>query len=884
MRFSNWKTKQKVLLGVLSPLSLLVVLGLVAYWNVNSMVQTNKWVDHTRVVLAEAQRIVASAVDMETGMRGYLLAGREEFLEPYNAGEVQTYQAIEALQKTVSDNPPQVARLGEIRQVLEQWQAEVTEPTIALRRQIGDAQTMNDMAQLVGEARGKVYFDKFRGQIATFIEREATLLDERRQDFQDAQAALSQKITLLKETSRWVDHTNKVISAAQGLLADAVDMETGLRGYLLAGNPVFLEPYERGAQSFDSALAELQQTVSDNPPQVERLGEASRLISEWRTNVTEPAMELRQQVVAGFGSLADVEAYVGEQCGKTYFDAFRAVIAEFIAVEQDLMVTRMREADAARDAVATNLVIMLDSEAWVSHTYKVIDQAKTLLASAVDMETGMRGYLLAGREEFLEPYNAGNDRFATDLKTLQDTVSDNPPQVELLADMLGTIDGWVADVTTPMIDLRRQIGDAKTMDDMADLVGEARGKVFFDEFRRLMAEFAGIEEGLMETRIAQNEQTVSMTYMMILACVLLGLAIGVGIALLIGTRVASPIVQMTRTMRELADGNTAATIPNQGQKDEIGEMAEAVGVFKENMIKTEEMAEKEREEQRRKEEKTRALNALTQTFESEIQAVMSSFGSATTQLGQSASTMTQTVDRTNAQATNVASASEQTTANVQSVATAADQLSASIREISGQVNRSSGLASEAVKTANGSHAKIKELVTASARIGEVVELIKAISEQTNLLALNATIEAARAGDAGKGFAVVASEVKSLANQTSQATEQISSQIVEIQSATESAAAAVEGIARSITDVDEISSSISVAVEEQQASTSEIARSVEQAATGTSSVNENIVVVSSAAGEAGNAANEVDKAARSLSEQSTHLQAVIDRFLSGVKAA
>jgi methyl-accepting chemotaxis protein len=223
---------------------------------------------------------------------------------------------------------------------------------------------------------------------------------------------------------------------------------------------------------------------------------------------------------------------------------------------------------------------------------------------------------------------------------------------------------------------------------------------------------------------------------------------------------------------------------------------------------------KKSEEQRLKEEKARALSALTASFEHEVQTVLTTFGTATSQLGQSASEMLQTVDRTSVQATNVASA----------------------------------------------------------------------SEQTNLLALNATIEAARAGDAGKGFAVVASEVKSLANLTSKATEQIASQIVEIQSATELAASAIEGIAKTISDVDEISSSISVAVEEQQASTSEIARSVEQAATGTSSVNENILVVSAAAGDAGEAAKEVDRSAKSLSQQSDHLRSVIDKFLSGVRAA
>ena len=150
---------------------LLLLLGGIAIFNINSITGTNKLVEHTHEVLADAAGIVSSAVDMETGMRGYLLAGEEGFLDPYNNGQKSTYSGIAALQEIVNDNPAQVARLGEVEQTLREWQANVTEPTIGLRREIGDAETMNDMAALVGEARGKVYFDKFREQIATFIGR-----------------------------------------------------------------------------------------------------------------------------------------------------------------------------------------------------------------------------------------------------------------------------------------------------------------------------------------------------------------------------------------------------------------------------------------------------------------------------------------------------------------------------------------------------------------------------------------------------------------------------------------------------------------------------------------------------------------------------------------
>ena len=178
MRLQDIKTKSKIFIGFAFPIVLLLVLSVTVYWSLGRIVQTDKWVQHTHNVLSEASGIVASAVDMETGMRGYLLAGKEEFLDPYKGGESNTYGAIDSLQQTVNDNPAQVERLAQAKEILKEWQAEVTEPTIELRREIGDASTMNDVAKLVGEARGKTFFDAFREKIALFIEREEELLQK----------------------------------------------------------------------------------------------------------------------------------------------------------------------------------------------------------------------------------------------------------------------------------------------------------------------------------------------------------------------------------------------------------------------------------------------------------------------------------------------------------------------------------------------------------------------------------------------------------------------------------------------------------------------------------------------------------------------------------
>ena len=266
--FRDLKTRTKIGIGVAAPLVLTGVIGAVALFSIAGITHTARLVDHTRKVIAEASNIVGHAVDMETGMRGYLLAGREQFLEPYESGGQAVYQRIAELQETVSDNPGQVARLGEVETVLREWQSTVAEAQIALRREIGDAATMNDMADLVGEARGKEYFDHFRGQIATFVEREQALLEERERAFEQKLMNGDVDAAETREAMRWVTHTHFVISEARYLLAAAIDMETGMRGYLLAGREEFREPLNSGRERFFERVSALKQTVSDNPPQV----------------------------------------------------------------------------------------------------------------------------------------------------------------------------------------------------------------------------------------------------------------------------------------------------------------------------------------------------------------------------------------------------------------------------------------------------------------------------------------------------------------------------------------------------------------------------------------------------------------------------------------
>ncbi|TKW80282.1 MAG: HAMP domain-containing protein [Bradyrhizobium icense] len=371
------------------------------------------------------------------------------------------------------------------------------------------------------------------------------------------------------------------------------------------------------------------------------------------------------------------------------------------------------------------------------------------------------------------------------------------------------------------------------------------------------------------------------------------LAAGVAVALLlIGTcifsifTIARPMTALSNAMKELAGGNFNVVLPGLGRKDEVGDVAEGVELFK---VKAAEKAKAEAEEKMKQdkiaaEQRKAEMIKLADSFEAAVGEIVETVSSASTELEASASTLTSTAERSQELATTVAAASEEASTNVQSVASATEELSSSVTEISRQVQESARMASEAVGQARTTNDRVSELSKAASRIGDVVELINTIAGQTNLLALNATIEAARAGEAGRGFAVVASEVKALAEQTAKATGEISQQISGIQGATQESVTAIKEISSTIEKLSEISSTIAAAVEEQGAATQEISRNVQQAALGTQQVSSNITDVQRGASETGTASSQVLSAAQMLSGDSNRLKVEVGKFLDTVRAA
>jgi methyl-accepting chemotaxis protein len=576
---------------------------------------------------------------------------------------------------------------------------------------------------------------------------------------------------------------------------------------------------------------------------------------------------------------------VGQQYGKL------PAIMEGMGPVRSALETYRSSFAAAADAVDRLRAATTKTDAHGATAGLIAGGIQVALANRADSERLLQPMRLAGATDasrigvmrFTTSLNAGDaDDARLTLKYAQAAIADaeaevaptNEPKLKMLVAALKA----------------ELAADATALEDVIKVAAELRARQaeLTTASTTIEEQVNKINQALGKVRAAQGDKTaeaVQDTRQTVIVAAAIALVVGCVLAWLIGASVSGPIRSMTDRMQSLAAGELEEPIPGEGARDEIGRMANAVKVFRDNALAVRRM-EQEAASQREATEADRArmMADLAGRFEQGMQGVITGVGGRAEQMGHSASDLARVAERGRGLAEAVASRAEQASVNVQTVASATQELAASIREISSQVQRSVTVSNRATHETQRTSELVNGLSSAAEKIGNIIQLIQAIASQTNLLALNATIEAARAGDAGRGFAIVASEVKNLASQTAQATEQIASQIATIQSATDETVAAITQFDATVREMAEISNAIASAVEQQGAATGEIARNVEEAASGTAAVSREIVDVRAVAGETDAGAEAALAAAAALQEQAVSLKGNVADFLKTIRSA
>jgi methyl-accepting chemotaxis protein len=575
--------------------------------------------------------------------------------------------------------------------------------------------------------------------------------------------------------------------------------------------------------------------------------------------------------IKSLGAAARERLEAAAQHEKQY-DALRKAQAAFVAAAAPAMM----DAQAQINAILGSANLSPDDAVEAVRT---VDQLGNVVASGNLMASDMIAALSAGGSGTLDAieteFKATMARVKSNLDSLpknSGTVALKDAAVKLLA---------LGEGKAGVFKLRQQELDAN---DYGQLVLEESRKLNVGLDISVQQLVDGVQsETNTSTWQARREISFATTIMLALGgLTLVGSALFVW--LYVGRNILRRIGRLQRSMQLLSDGDLETEIYRSSQHDEIAAMANSLQIFRESMIEARALGADQDKDRIAKAERATRMEARIVEFETTVRSALDGLQSSANSMQSTAQSMAATADQSSALVSAVASAAEETSVNVQTVSSGTEQLSSSISEIGRQVVASAQIARKAVDDAGATDATMQGLAENAGRISVVVDLIQTIASQTNLLALNATIEAARAGEAGRGFAVVASEVKSLANQTAKATDEIRSQIANMQQVTTSAVGAIRNISNTISEINEVTTAIAAAVEQQGAATREIARNIQHAAGGTSEVSSNIIGVSTASAEAGSAASEVLSASGALRREADVLRAGIDAFLSNIRVA
>ncbi|HVY97963.1 MAG TPA: methyl-accepting chemotaxis protein [Dongiaceae bacterium] len=583
---------------------------------------------------------------------------------------------------------------------------------------------------------------------------------------------------------------------------------------------------------------------------------------------------------------------------KGLLDKLRAAQQETEAVahsesEQPALAMLAKDAKSPEAVVTGSLGAMLNEEL----TQPASDDTKALIVPLADLRqafalamASIRGYAMTGDPKFVEDFDKNWTIVGVRMSKIE-TLSTQFTKGQQ------TMFGLLKAQLDKLAALLPQVQKIRASDQWNLAQAKLKGEVTpaSDAFLDLLSgrpddhgqRHGGLLDRQADSLSKAGRQIIDASDLLVIVTAALGLGgvvLATLIALVVIRALTGPISRLTAAMGRLSGGDLAVEVPDAHQKNEMGAMARALEVFKTNMIAARDLGAQQEQERAGREARAERISSVTGRFDAAISGILKDVSDAVAKMRATAESMTDTARDAADRSQVVAQASNAATGNVQAVAGASEELAASVQEIGRQLENSSRIAGEATEQARATNQLVESLSAATEKIGSVVRLINDIAEQTNLLALNATIEAARAGEAGRGFAVVASEVKTLANQTAKATEEIGAHIAAVQSVTAESVTAIRSIVETIGKINDITAQVSAAVVEQSAATQEIARSVQEAAQGTAAVDENIAGVTQAADRTGSAATEVRTAADSLVGQSQALRGEVESFLEAVRAA